>query len=85
LRKNNRVGKITLPDFRLYYKATVIKTVWYYHKKQTHRSMEQNREPKVNSHCGQLIYNKEARLYNGETEVSSISSTGKTGQLRVKE
>ena len=48
--------------------------------------MEPNRESR-NDHTlyGQLIYNKKARIYNGEKTVTSISATGKTRQLHAKE
>ena len=69
-----------LPDFKLYYKAIVTKTAWYWYQNRYRNQWNRTEASQVMTHIyNHLIFDKPDQTSNGERISYLINGVGKTG------
>uniref|UniRef100_A0A8D1N3C5 Uncharacterized protein n=1 Tax=Sus scrofa TaxID=9823 RepID=A0A8D1N3C5_PIG len=85
-KKKNRAGGVRLPDSGLYYQATILKAVRYWHKDRNTDQWNRIESPELNLRTySQLIYDEGGKNIQWRKDSPFKSGAGKTGQPHGKE
>jgi hypothetical protein len=77
---------ITMPDLKMFYRAVVIKTAWYWYSDRQVDTWNRTEDPEMNPHSyGHLIFDKGAKTIQWKKTAFSTNGAGTTVGCHVEE